>query len=100
MTQQQDQTQEYTMWSESLMEGLFVALRKKKGDQVIVRLLRDLRSRNLSDEAILDAVSDKVGAGAMVRVRALLAGAAGRARRRPAKKNQGLLGWLRSLLGG
>ena len=105
-----------TMWSESLLESLYVALKKDKEDKVIKEVIVDLRAKEYDDEYILNKVKKKVGPTAAVRMQALLSGktssgAAGsdgkplskadqaRANAARRKAEQGLVGKIKGLFG-
>jgi hypothetical protein len=63
-----------TMWSESLLETLYVALRKDKEDALVQEIIVDLRAKDYDDEYLINKVKKKVGPNAAVRIKKLLAG--------------------------
>lgn len=63
-----------TMWSESLLETLYVALRKDKEDALIQEVIVDLRAKEYDDEYLINKVTKKVGPTAASRMKNLLAG--------------------------
>lgn len=63
-----------TMWSESLLETLYVALRKDKEDELIQEIIVDLRAKEYDDEYLINKVTKKVGPTAAARMKNLLAG--------------------------
>ncbi len=81
-----DATEVQTMWSESLLEILYVSLRKDKEDDVIKEVINDLHAKKYDDEYIINKVNQKVGLAAGKRVTAIIAG---RAYSSPAKAQKG-----------
>jgi len=71
-----DLTEIKTMWSESLLETLYVVLRKEKEDKMIQEIIVDLRAKDYDDEYLINKVNKKVGPAAATRMKALLAGRA------------------------
>ena len=69
-----DTTRARTMWSESLFEGLYLALRKGKGDDVIMGILRDIKAKQYKDHYIIKKTKRDVGLAEGARVAALLSG--------------------------
>lgn len=63
-----------TMWSESLLEHLYLALKKNKEDTMILELIEELRAKEYDDEFIIKKVTMKVGASGATRITALLSG--------------------------
>ncbi len=63
-----------TMWSESLLEHLYLALKKDKEDAMILELIEELRAKDYDDEFLIKKVTMKVGATAASRMKNLLAG--------------------------
>ena len=63
-----------TMWSESLLETLYVTLRKDKEDSVVQEVIADLRAKDYDDEYLINKVKKKVGPTAAVRMKNLLEG--------------------------
>lgn len=111
-----EMTEIKTMWSESLLEALYVALRKDKEDKVVQEVIADLRAKEYDDEYIINKVKKKVGPTAAVRIEALLTGKttsssvgangkplskADQARANAAKKRakEGLLGKIKGMFG-
>ncbi|MCG8378781.1 MAG: hypothetical protein MI865_04810 [Proteobacteria bacterium] len=105
-----------TMWSESLLESLYVALRKDKEDKIVQEIIADLRAKEYDDEYITNKVKKKVGPTAATRIVALLSGKttssavgsdgkpmskADQARANAAKKKseQGLFGKIKGIFG-
>ncbi len=107
-----------TMWSESLLETLYVALRKDKEDALVQEIIVDLRAKDYDDEYLINKVKKKVGPNAAVRIKKLLAGKvtggsggeekplskADQARANAAAKRQqenpGLMGKIKGIFGG
>jgi hypothetical protein len=64
-----------TMWSESLLEHLYLALKKGKEDEMIMELIEELRAKEYDDDFLIKKVTQKVGdAAAISRLKNLLAG--------------------------
>lgn len=63
-----------TMWSESLLEHLYLALKKNKEDEMILELIEELRAKEYDDEFLIKKVKMKVGATGVARITALLSG--------------------------
>lgn len=107
-----------TMWSESLLETLHVALRKDKEDALVQEIIVDLRAKDYDDEYLINKVKKKVGPNAAVRIKNLLDGKttggsggdgkplskADQARANAAAKrrqeNPGLMGKIKGIFGG
>lgn len=62
------------MWSESLLEHLYLALNKNKEDEMILELIQELRAKEYDDEFIIKKVTMKVDAAGATRITALLSG--------------------------
>ncbi len=62
------------MWSESLLESLYVALRKSAEDKVVQEVLEELKAKEYDDDYIINKAKRKVGPVAGDRVQALLSG--------------------------
>jgi len=71
-----EMTEIKTMWSESLLETLYVVLRKEKEDEMVQEVIVDLRAKEYDDEYLINKVKKKVGPAAATRMEALLAGKA------------------------
>ena len=71
-----EMTEIKTMWSESLLETLYVVLRKEKEDEMVQEVIVDLRAKEYDDEYLINKVKKKVGPAAATRMEALLAGRA------------------------
>ncbi|MFT5395424.1 MAG: hypothetical protein ACI85N_000608 [Gammaproteobacteria bacterium] len=116
-----DKKEVQTMWSESLLEHLYLALKKNKEDELILELIEELRAKEYDDEFIIQKVTMKVGAEGATRITALLSGRsvggsnaasaavvekplskADQARANAAKKKakEGLVGRIKGIFGG
>lgn len=109
-----EMTEIKTMWSESLLETLYVALRKEKEDAVIQEIIVDLRAKEYDDEYLINKVTKKIGPTAAVRMKGLLTGnttgadkplskadqARANAAKKRAKENPGIVGKIKGLFGG
>ena len=67
-----DLTQAKTLWSETILEILYEALRKERKDGEIRELLKEVRAKGFKRDYILDRVKKKIGPAAEIRVRGLL----------------------------
>ena len=111
-----EMTEVKTMWSESLLESLYVALRKDKEDKIVQEVISDLKAKEYEDDYIINKVKKKVGPTAAVRIEALLNGKtmsgaisgdgkplskADQARANAAKKRaqEGLVGKIKGIFG-
>lgn len=63
-----------TMWSESLLEHLYLALKKGKDDAFIQELISELKAKEYDDEFLIKKVKMKVGGPETARMKALLSG--------------------------
>ncbi|MGV0005454.1 MAG: hypothetical protein ACNYPG_02305 [Candidatus Porifericomitaceae bacterium WSBS_2022_MAG_OTU9] len=94
-------SEEVTMWSESLYDGLYVALRKNKQDSVIKALLQELKNKGHEEERIVQMVQSNVSVGAASKVKRLLGlpvgGSANKKSGRSKAKDRGFFAWLGSL---
>ena len=70
-----DKKEVQTMWSESLLEHLYLALKKNKDDALIMEIIEELRAKDYDDDFLIKKVKQKVGnAAAVSRITNLLAG--------------------------
>jgi hypothetical protein len=70
-----DKKEVQTMWSESLLEHLYLALKKDKDDAMIMELIEELRVKDYDDDFLIKKVTQKVDNPAAVsRITNLLAG--------------------------
>lgn len=69
-----DKEEVQTMWSESLLEHLYLALKKGKDNAFVLELIEELRAKEYDDEFIINKVTRKVGSTEATRVEALLSG--------------------------
>ena len=60
-----------TLWSETLLEMLFVSLRKERGDREVRQLLRELQSKGYRREELLVQTDQRLGRTASGRVKRL-----------------------------
>ncbi|MBL1143239.1 MAG: hypothetical protein HND53_14590 [Proteobacteria bacterium] len=64
-----------TMWSESLLEHLYLALKKDKEDELLMELITELRAKDYDDDFLIKKVTQKVeDATAVSRLKNLLDG--------------------------
>ncbi len=64
-------TEVKTMWSETLLESLYVALQKNKED-VLKEVLDELKAKGYKNDYLIEKVQKKVGPNAAVRLKSLL----------------------------
>lgn len=67
-------TRAKTMWSESLFEGLYLALKKGKKNDAIMAILRDIKAKQYKDHYIIRKTKRDLGPMEGARVAALLSG--------------------------
>ena len=67
-------TRAKSMWSESLFEGLYLALKKGKKNDVIMGILRDIKAKQYKDHYIIRKTKRDLGPAEGARVAALLSG--------------------------
>ena len=89
-------TEVKTMWSETLLEALYVALEKKAGDAKIREILGELRGKGYKRDYLIEKVTKKVGPNAADHLKRVYAGmkSAGGAGK---KQNAGLVGKLKGM---
>ena len=73
LTQQTTQTVAKTLWSETLIDLLIVALQKNQSDEKISGLLKELQQKNFKKDYIIDKIDRAMGDVEARRVRSLLA---------------------------
>ena len=62
-----------TLWSETLIDLLVIALQNKQSDKKVTELLRELKQRNFKNDYIISKIGKTLGASEENRVRILLA---------------------------
>lgn len=67
-------TEVKTMWSETLLETLYVAMEKNKGNGVVVPILKDLKEKGYEKDYLIEKVGKKVGPAAAARLKNIYAG--------------------------
>ena len=81
----QDQTDtQVTMWSESLLEGLYVAIAKPGTGAALKDLLNELKAKGYEENYLIEKVEEKVGTKAADRLKVML----GRKRARGKRKDR------------
>lgn len=88
----EDKTRTKTLWTETLLENLFEALRRNKSDGAIKKVLAELREKDIPTGYMVQKTRSEVGPREAKRLELLLA-AASKARRgaAPRSGNRGLL---------
>ena len=70
---QKDQTNTaVTMWSESLLDGLYVAIAKPGTEAVLKDLLSELKAKGYEEDYLIEKVEEKVDAKAADRLKVML----------------------------
>ena len=67
-----DMTVAKTLWTETILEILYEALRKGKDDATLIEVLKEVRMKGHKPGEIVDRVDRKVDKQAALRVKALL----------------------------
>ena len=88
-----------TMWSETLLEALYVAMEKKASDSKVREILKDLKSKGYTREYLVEKVEKKVGpkAGADLKRIYHSMGKGGGSGKSGAEKKGGLAGKLKGI---
>jgi len=93
MTEEEDKTA-ITMWSESLIEGLYIGIAKSGNDNALKGLIKELREKGYENNYLINKVTSNVGPAEGRRLKALM-GLGGTAstlsKAQPKKKKKGLL---------
>jgi len=71
-----EETEVKTMWSETLLESLYVAMEKQKGNKIVIGIIKDLKAKGYENDYLIDKVGKKVGPAAAARLKSLLSGGA------------------------
>lgn len=61
-----------TLWSETVIEMLIVALTKNQSDEKIIELLKEVKQKKFDDDYIITKVEKSIGSKESNRVRLLL----------------------------
>ena len=72
MSESDDKTIAKTLWSDTLVEILIVALKKNSGDKEIMGIIRELRDKGFKKSYVIGKVSKELDENAARRVRLLL----------------------------
>jgi hypothetical protein len=83
-----------TMWSETLLEALYVALEKKVGDAKIREILGELKTKGYKRDYLVEKVTKKLGPNAADRLKRVYAGMKGSAGK---KQDAGLIGKFKGM---
>jgi len=89
-------TEVKTMWSETLLEALYVALEKKASDAKIREILGELKDKGYQRDYLVEKVTKKIGPNAadhLKRVYAGMKGSGGAGK----KQDKGLVGKLKGM---
>ena len=89
-------TEVKTMWSETLLEALYVALEKKASDAKIKGILSELREKGYQKEYLIEKVTKKIGPNAADHLKRIYSGkpsAAAAAK----KEDTGLVGKIKGI---
>lgn len=60
-----------TLWSETLIEVAIAAIRKKSPDQRIIEILKELREKKLDDDYVVEKVRKEIGDIGATRIQGL-----------------------------
>jgi hypothetical protein len=91
-------TEVKTMWSETLLEALYVALEKKAGDAKIREILEELKGKGYKKDYLIEKVTKKAGPNAADHLKRVYSGIAVSAKAGAGKKpNAGLVGKLKGI---
>jgi hypothetical protein len=71
MTEEEDKTA-ITMWSESLMEGLYIGIAKSGNDNALKGLIKELREKGYENNYLINKVITNVGPAEGRRLKALM----------------------------
>lgn len=74
MTDDTQTTEVKTMWSETLLESLYVAMEKNKGNAIVMEIIQDLKAKDYDNDYLVEKVQKKVGPAAATRLKGLLHG--------------------------
>lgn len=71
MTEEEDKTA-ITMWSESLIEGLYIGIAKSGNDNALKGLIKELREKGYENNYLINKVTTNVGPTEGRRLKALM----------------------------
>jgi len=97
MTEDTQVTEVKTMWSETLLEALYIAMEKNKGDKIVIGVIKDLRAKGYENDYLIEKVEKKVGPTAATRLKILLikggkqSGKSGQRQTTAPKKSPGII---------
>ncbi len=83
-----EETEVKTMWSETLLESLYVAMEKQIENNTVIGIIKDLKAKNYEDEYLIDKIGKKVGPEAAARLKSLLSDVASIKAATPQKSEQ------------
>ena len=88
-------TEVKTMWTETLLEALYVALEKNASDAKIRQILNDLKQKGYDKDYLIEKVEKKMGPNAVSHLKRVYAGA--RSGGAAKKQDKGMMGKLKGL---
>lgn len=88
-------TEVKTMWTETLLEALYVALEKKASDAKIRGILSDLKQKGYQRDYLIEKVTKKIGPNAADLLKRVYAGA--RSGGSAKKQDKGLVGKFKGM---
>lgn len=96
-----DETRMKTLWTQTLFDDLYGALKRGKSDSELRTLLKDLKDKEMPLRYVVKKVNDEVGPQHAKRLEAILAGkataAAGKGKTVKGKTSGGVLGSIKGL---
>ena len=89
-------TEVKTMWSETLLEALYVALEKKVGDAKIREILGELKEKGYKKDYLIEKVGKKIGPNAADHLKRIFSSAGAKAAAGK-KQGAGLVGKIKGI---
>jgi len=77
-----------TMWSESLIEGLYIGIAKSGNDNALRELIKELKEKGYEEKYLINKVNTNVGPAEARRLQTLLKGGGGTSAASKAKKGK------------
>jgi len=77
-----------TMWSESLIEGLYIGIAKSGNDNALRELIKELKEKGYEEKYLINKVNTNVGPAEARRLQTLLKGGSVKSAAAKAKKEK------------